>query len=625
MEKLKMHSPDQVQGNIARLRELFPGAVTEAHDAAGRLRLSVDVDQLRQELADHIVEGPQERYRQDWPGKLEAILASNAPISKSLRPSLTDSSNFSDTKNLFIEGDNLDALKLLQDSYLGKIKMIYIDPPYNTGNDFVYMDRFESTSKDYLVKSSQVDSVGDRLVANTESNGRFHSDWLSLMYPRLRLSRNLLSDDGVIFISIGDDELANMNKLCTDVFGGDNFIANFVWEKRTNRENRKVVSSRHDYIVCYAKSKTKGVRPIAQLPMSARALADYKNPDKDPRGLWKSDPATAQAGHGTKSQFYVLQAPNGRRHELESGRCWVYTKPEMDRAIEEGRIWFGKDGNGVPRIKTYLDAKERGLTPETIIFAEDAGTNESAKNALKEMFDGKAVFETPKPVELLKILLQMSCKEGIALDYFAGSATLAQAVMELSCEDGGERSCISVQIPEETPEGSEARKAGYRTIAEIAKERIRRAGKMALERKRHSKWNGDVGFRVLKVDTSSMQDVFYRPEEIGQKDLLQAIDNVKPDRTAEDLLFQVLADWGVDLTLPIRREVVQGKTVFFVDENALVACFDTGVTEELVKELAGRGVLRAVFRDSGFASDAVKINVEQVFRQLSPGTDVKSI
>jgi adenine-specific DNA-methyltransferase len=626
MEKLKMHSPDLTQRNIAMIRGLYPGCVTEARaEGTGKIRLAVDFDQLRQELSDHIVEGSQERYRLDWPGKRDSLLILNAPIAKSLRPAVNESSEFFGTHNLLIEGDNLDALKLLQEAYLGQIKMIYIDPPYNTGSDFVYVDEFASTADEYLYQSLQVDDVGNRLVANTEANGRFHSDWLSLVYPRLRLARNLLADDGVIFISMGDREIANLNKLCADVFGDENFVANFIWEKRTNRENRKVVSSRHDYIVCYTKSKTPGVRPIAQLPMSESALANYRNPDNDPRGLWKSDPATAQAGHGTKDQFYILDAPNGKQHDLESGRCWVYTKVQMKKAIEDGRIWFGKDGNGVPRIKTYLDAKDRGLTPETIIFAEEAGTNESAKNELKEIFDGIAVFETPKPVGLLKLLLEMSCKNGIVLDFFAGSGTLAHAAMELSAQDGGDRSCISIQIPEKTPDNSEARKAGYNTISEIAKERIRRVGRRILDGDSHPDWNQDIGFRVLKVDTSNIQDVYYRPDEIVQEDLIHAIDNVKPDRTAEDLLFQVLVDWGVDLSLPIRRETVQGKSVFFVDENALVACFDTGLTEELVKELAGREPLRVVFRDNGFVSDAVKINVEQVFRQLSPRTDVKSI
>jgi len=628
MEKLKMHSPDLTDENIAKIRDLFPNCVSEARDENGKLRLAVDFDQLKQELSDSIVDGPQERYRLDWPGKREALLTANAPIAKTLRPCREESVDFDTTQNLFIEGDNLDALKLLQETYLGKVKMIYIDPPYNTGNDFIYEDDFAESAEEFLVRSNQQDEEGNRLVANTETNGRFHSDWLSMIYPRLKLARNFLAQDGIIFISIGDAELSNLNKVCDDIFGNDNFLANFIWEKRTNRENRKVVSSRHDYVVCYAKSIEKGVRPLAQLPLSEKALANYKNPDNDPRGKWKSDPASAQAGHGTKAQFYTLEAPNGTKHELESGRCWVYTKPEMEKAIHEKRIWFGKIGNGVPRFKTYLDAKERGLTPESILFSEEAGTNETAKNALKELFDGRAVFETPKPVGLLKILIQMACKNGIMLDFFAGSNATAEALFEMNSKDGGDRKLISVQLPELADDQSEAYKAGYKNIAELSKERIRRAGKKILEGDCHADWNKDVGFRVLKIDTSNMADVYYTPQTTKQSDLLTAVENIKPGRdNPEDLLFQVLVDWGVDLTLPIRREIIQGKTVYFVNHEPydLIACFDKGITEELVKELATHKPVRVVFRDNGFVSDVVKINVDQIFRQLSPTTDVKSI
>ncbi|OYX89588.1 MAG: site-specific DNA-methyltransferase [Azorhizobium sp. 32-67-21] len=621
-----MHSPDLSQENIAKIRDLFPGCVTEALDeATGQLRLAVDFDQLRQELSDEIVDGPQERYRLDWPGKREALALANAPIAKALRPVPEESVDFDTTQNLFIEGENLDALKLLQESYLGKVKTVFIDPPYNTGNDFIYDDDFSEGAEEFLVRSNQSNESGGRLVANPESNGRFHSDWLTMMYSRLKIARNFLADDGLIFVTIGDNEVHNLIVLMKEIFGESNFVANFIWEKRTNRENRKAVSSRHDYVVCFVKSKFEKKRPIQQLPMSAKALANYKNPDNDPRGNWKSDPATAQAGHGTKSQFYILEAPNGKKHELESGRCWLFTKPVMDAAIADGRIWFGRDGNGVPRVKTYLDAKERGLTPETIIFAEEVGTNEISKNKLKDLFDNIAVFETPKPVDLVAHLIKMSGQNGVVLDFFGGSGTTGEAVLQQNAEDGGNRRFVVVQMPEAADENSEAFKAGYENIAEIAKERIRRAGKKVLAAECHSDWNRDIGFRVLKIDTSNMHDVYYRPDQINQKDLLAAVDNIKPDRTPEDLLFQVLVDWGVDLTLPIKRETVQGKTVFFVDGNALVACFETGVTDELVKELAGREPLRVVFRDNGFVSDAVKINVEQVFRQVSPGTDVKSI
>lgn len=620
-----MHSPDLSQDNIAKIRALFPDCVTEAADDQGTVRLAVDFDQLRQQLSDHIVEGPQERYRLDWPGKREALLTANAPIAKTLRPCRDESVDFDTTQNLFIEGDNLDALKLLQESYLGKVKMIFIDPPYNTGSDFIYDDDFSENTAEFLLRSNQLDESGGKLVANPESNGRFHSDWLSMMYARLKMARNFLNEDGIIFVAMGDDEIHNLINLMNEIFGDDNFVANFIWEKRTNRENRKAVSSRHDYVVCYVKSKFEKQRPIRQLPMSAKALANYKNPDRDPRGDWKSDPATAQAGHGTKSQFYVLTAPNGKQHELESGRCWLYTKPVMEAAITDGRIWFGKDGNGVPRIKTYLDAKERGLTPETIIFADEVGTNEVAKNKLKDLFDNKAVFETPKPVDLVAHLVKMSGTDGIIFDFFGGSGTTCEAVLQQNAEDGGSRRFVMVQLAEETEESSEAYKAGYRTIAEISKDRVRRAGLRLLEGDYHEDWDRDVGFRVLKIDSSNMNDVYYRPDEVKQDELFGQVDSVRPDRTAEDLLFQVLIDWGVELTLPINRETLHGKTVYSVDGNALIACFEPGVTDDLVKDIAARAPLRAVFRDTSFARDADRINAEQLFRQLSPSTELKAI
>lgn len=627
MEKLKMHSPDLMESNITRIRELFPGCVTEARGEDGNVRLAVDFDQLRQELSESIVEGPQERYHLDWPGKREALLTANSPIAKTLRPCSARSVDFDTTKNLFIEGDNLDALKLLQEAYLDKVKMIYIDPPYNTGNDFVYRDDFAEDTRSFLTRSNQVDDSGARLVANFDTNGRFHSDWLSMIYPRIKLSRNLLSDDGVIFISADDNEVANLIRICDEVFGEDNFIANFVWEKRTNRENRKVVSSRHDYVVCYAKSQTPGVRSLKQLPMSAKALANYKNPDNDPRGLWKSDPATAQAGHGTKEQFYVLTAPNGKKHSLESGRCWLYTEKVMNKEIAEGKIWFGRDGNGVPRVKTYLEAKERGLTPESILFAEDVGTNESAKNLLKDLFAGKSVFDTPKPVGLIQTLIQLACDDGIVLDFFAGSATTAEATLELNATDGRNRRFILVQLPEVLERESEGFKAGYRTISEIALDRIRLSGREIHRREVNEAWNKDIGVRVLTLDTSNMADVYYAPDALDKANLDMFVDNIKRDRTPEDLLFQVMLDWGVDLALPIARQTIQNKEVFFVDDNALAACFDAngGVDEDLVKELAKHEPLRVVFRDASFKNSAVKINVEQIFKSLSPSTEVKCI
>ena len=621
-----MHSPDLSQDNIAKIRELFPGCVTEAKDeTTGKIRLAVDFDQLRQELSDYIVEGPQERYRLDWPGKREALMTSNAPIAKTLRPVRDESLNFDITKNLFIEGDNLEALKLLQENYLGKVKLIYIDPPYNTGRDFVYADDFSECSGEFLQRSNQKDSSGNRLVANSTSNGRFHSDWLSMMHSRLQLARNLLSEDGVIFISIDDNEQANLKRLCDEVFGSQNFVNTIVWEKRYSPQNAvKWFSESHDFMLVYAKNKLNWYPKL--LERSGAMNARYKNPDNDPRGVWKPADATAQAGHGTKSQFYEITAPNGKKHTLPNGRCWVYTKDVFEKMLADNRIWFGADGNNVPAVKRFLSEVKQGTACQTIWKYSEVGHNQEGKKEVNQLFPEAAVFETPKPVRLLKRVLHLATDaDSLILDFFAGSGTTAHAVFQINAEDGGNRKCITVQLPEVTDESSTARQAGYPNIAEISKERIRRAGKKILEGNCHPDWNRDVGFRVLKVDSSNMKDIYYRPDQLSQGDLLEAVDNVKPDRTPEYLLFQVLVDWGVDLTLPIRRESMQGKTVFFVDDNALIACFDTDITEELVKELAKHEPLRVVFRDNGFVSDAVKINVEQIFRQLSPSTEVRSL
>ncbi|MFW5519443.1 MAG: site-specific DNA-methyltransferase, partial [Segatella copri] len=506
MDKLRMQSTNGVQENIEKIQSLFPDCVTETIDErTGELVRKVDFEKLQQNLSDVIISGREERYQFTWPDKKKAILLANSPVNAALRPCREESVDFDNTQNLYIEGDNLDVLKCLKETYLHKVKMIYIDPPYNTGNDFVYEDDFAESSAEYLANSGQFDEQGNRLVTNTESNGRFHTDWLNMIYPRLKVARDLLTDDGVIFISIDDNEQENLKRVCDEIFGESNFVADFIWEKRLNRENRKEVSSRHDYILCYSKKNKENERRLYLLPMNDKALSNYGNPDNDPRGLWKSDPAHAQAGHGTKSQFYTLIAPNGKRHELPSGRCWLYTEPVMQKAIEDNRIWFGADGNGVPRIKTYLNAKERGLTPETMLFASEVSTNEKAKNDLKSLFDGVAVFETPKPMELILHFLRLASKDGdIILDFFSGSSAAAHAVMQLNAEDGGNRKFIMVQLPELTDENSEAYKAGYKTICEIGKERIRRAGKKIKADSPLTTQDLDTGFRVLKLDSSNM-------------------------------------------------------------------------------------------------------------------------
>lgn len=625
MDKLKMHSPDLSQDNIAKICALFPGCVTEARDeATGAVRLAVDFDQLRQELSDHIVEGPQERYRLDWPGKREALLASNAPVARTLRPSESDSVDFLGTHNLFIEGDNLEALKVIQETYLGKVKLIYVDPPYNTGRDFVYDDDFAENAESFMVRSMQTSASGNRLVANPESNGRFHSDWLTMMYSRIRLAKTLLSEDGVFLTSIDDGEVSNIRKICDEIFGEDHFAAQIIWKKRNTPPNDRVIGAQHDYILVYFKNDLAGIN---LRPRTDEQIARYKNPDSHPKGPWVVGDLTANVKGGRFSQalYYPITNPNtGQEFYPPNNGNWRFNKDRIERLIANDEIYFGKDGTSSPKLKRFLCDVKDGATWTTLW--DFAPFNTSGTNEMRDIFGNSVLFENPKPIGLLEHIVDLGASsDALVMDFFAGSGTTAHAVLKKNSEDGGSRRFIMIQLPEATNKDSEAHKAGYQTIAEVSKERIRRAGKKILEGECHPDWNRDVGFRVLKVDTSNMKDVYYRPDELKQSDLLDMVDNVKEGRTAEDLLFQVLVDWGVDLTLPIRRETVQGKTVFFVDDNALVACFDRGVTEDLVKELAGFDPLRVVFRDNGFVSDAVKINVEQIFRQLSPTTDVKSI
>lgn len=636
MDKLKMHSPNLTQENMARIRELFPNCVTEAKSDDGMVKLAVDFDLLRQELSESIVEGPQERYRLDWPGKREALLTANAPIAKTLRPCREESVDFEATKNLYIEGDNLDALKLLQETYLGKVKMIYIDPPYNTGNDFIYEDDFAENTDEFLKRSNQKDEEGNRLVANPESNGRFHSDWLSMMYSRLKLARNLLTDDGVIFISIDDSEQENLKKISNDIFGIENYRGTIVWQHSIQPKGYSgTFSVHHNFIYCYAKSNS---YILANLPRTEEHNKNYSNPDNDPNGLWRS--GDVRNALYRPNLIYDIISPSGKViHSPEKG--WRWSKETLQQKISTGEIIFSKDETRIIR-KIYLNSLD-GRTPETLLLAKEVGSTRDAANEIKALFNGGQPFDTPKPIALLTHLIQLSFAKGydIILDFFSGSATTAHAVMQLNAEDGGNRQFIMVQLPEPCAEKSEAYKAGYKTIAEIGKERIRRAGakiKAELEENASQRGQGslleedstrttplDIGFRVLKVDSSNMADVYYTPDALSQSMLDMMTDNIKVGRTPEDLLFQVLLDWGVDLTLPIRKETLQGKTVFFVDENALVACFDANITEELVKELTKVQPLRVVFRDNGFASDAIKINATQIFRQMSPGTEVRSL
>ncbi len=657
-----MHTPDMTQDNIARIRELFPNCVTEAKDRNGNISLAVDFDALRQELSNSIVEGERERYRLDWPGKKEAMLAANAPIAKTLRPCREESVDFDTTQNLFIEGDNLDALKLLQESYLGKVKMIYIDPPYNTGNDFIYEDDFAENTDAYLERSNQKNESG-RLVANPESNGRFHSDWLSMMYPRLKLARSLLADDGVIFISIDDSESDNIKKIGIELFGQKNFISDLtVINNFKGRNDKKYIARANERILMFVKSHNFSENG---LKLSQEVINGYNLNDEN--GKYRLIELRKRGGADTRCDrpnmyypFYVNKESGNvsLRHDkyfteqafpIKSngvdGR-WRWGK---EKAKENISFLYGKLVGDKYNIyeKDYLESEEgaRRVRPKSVLGGASYSTDVATKEYRNLM--GNIDFNNPKPIDLIKDLVVYATSEEesfLILDFFAGSSTTAHAVMQLNAEDGGNRRFIMVQLPEKCDEKSEAAKAGYKTIAEISKERIRRAGKKIKEEMAAKQTSAsstgqgslldaaklvasslDTGFRVLKVDSSNMADVFYNPDAVSQKTLMEDVSNIKYDRSPEDLLFQVLLDWGVDLSLPIRRVKRQGKTVFFVDENALVACFDKNITEELVQELAKLQPVRAVFRDDGFASDAVKINVEQIFRLLSPGTLVKTL
>ena len=626
METLKMHSLDGVQRNIELIGKLFPNAITEVK-RDGKVEHAIDFDVLRQELSDSIVEGREERYQFTWPDKKKAMLAANAPITATLRPVVADSVGKDgtpggfDSENLYIEGDNLEVLKLLQETYLGKVKMIYIDPPYNTGNDFVYEDDFAQSTEDYMGNSCQYDEEGNRLVTNTESNGRFHTDWLNMIYPRLRLAKDLLADDGVIFISIDDNEQENLKKCCDEIFGADNFIAQMVWQKRTSPDARRIVSAGHEYVLAYIKNSEIGHEVLNPLPFDDADYARYKNPDNDPNGPWISTDCTAQGGHGTKDQFYDMVTPAGRVVKLQEGLCWRYTKKRMEEEIAAGHIWFGSDGNGVPRKKTYL-ADRAGKTMWTWWPNTEVGHTQEATKEIATLLGQSGIMDFPKPIRLMKRIVHIaSKKDSIILDFFSGSATTAHAVMKLNAEDGGHRKFIMVQLPEKTDEKSEAYKAGYKNICEIGKERIRRAGrKIKEDAGLTAPADLDIGFRCLRLDESNMKPVYYTPDEVGQQDLFSLVDNVKEDRTPEDLLFQVMLDLGVLLSSPIEVKEIADKRVFNVAEGFLLACFDHDVTEETVKAIAQMKPYYAVFRDSSMANDSVATNFDQIFETYSPET-----
>jgi adenine-specific DNA-methyltransferase len=644
MSKLKMHTRDGIANNIVRIAELFPNCFTEAKDEEGAVRRAIDFDQLRRELSGNIVEGPRERYHLDWPGKREALLAANAPVAKTLRPARKESVAFDTTRNLYIEGDNLDALKLLQETFLNQVKMIYIDPPYNTGNDFLYDDDFASDAATYLTRSNQRTEDNVRLVANTEANGRFHSDWLSMLFPRLKLALNLLHKDGAIFISVDENEVDNLRKICDEVFGPQNFLFQITMLcNPKGRSQDRYVANCHEYLVGYSKSP---------LPKGALSVQRDKHevaedfPLEDSRGPYRElelrNTHREFGKHNRPNLYYPFYVDAAGKIHLSNVPNAVEVYPTWNDGFEGCWTWgpdtakgqlsdlIAKEVGGSWKIYRKAYAFDEGGESRKMvksIWTEKEYHTEKGQAAFNALFEGKGkIFQAPKSVATLTRCMEMlGDKNAIVVDFFSGSATAAHAAISQNLKDGGQRRFIMVQVPEPCDQASDAFQAGFGTIAEVGKERIRRAGKAL---KAEAGLNGDkldTGFRVFKVDTSNMKDVYYQPDAVTQASLTGFVNNVKEDRTDEDLLFQVLLDWGVDLTLPIKPENIVGKTVYFVDTDALAACFDAGIDEPFIKELAKRKPLRAVFRDTGYGSDATKTNVEQIFKLLSPGTEVKSI
>ncbi|WP_244893445.1 site-specific DNA-methyltransferase [Ferroacidibacillus organovorans] len=615
-EKLAMHTRSVTDENFRTLAKLFPNVVTETIDENGKVVRAIDADVLVQEINSHVVSGKEERYQFTWPDKRKSILLANAPLAAALRPCREESVDFDSTENLYIEGDNLDVLKLLRETYLNRVKMIYIDPPYNTGNDFVYDDDYSEETGEFLRRDGQYDEQGNRLTPNLDSNGRFHTDWLNMIYPRLRVARDLLTDDGVIFISIDDNEAENMRKLCNEVLGDSNFVAQLVWERAYAPKNdAKYISNSHDYIIMYAKSINKF--QIGRLPRTEEANARYANPDNDPRGVWK--PSDMSVKTYNPNSDYTIITPSGREIEPPAGRCWSLSKNAFFERLKDNRIWFGHDGNSVPSIKRFIsELKYDGMAPTSILFYKEVGHSQEGAKEVTSLIEAGA-FDGPKPIRLLSRLLTLANLDGnsIILDFFSGSATTAHAVMRLNSEDGGKRKFIMVQIPEVCDEKSEAGRAGYKNICEIGKQRIRRAGQKVKNEAGLAGQDLDVGFRVLKLDSSNMKDVYYKPEEINQIELNLDVltDNIKPDRTDEDLLFQVMLDLGIPLSAKIKQD---GK-LFYVNDNYLIACFGRSDTA-LITEIAKKRPYYAVFRDASFVNDSAMVNFKQVFATYSPST-----
>lgn len=620
MEHLKQETVSGAQLNMDALYQICPQCFTESRDPkTGETKHTVDFDKLRLLLGDNVAEGD-ERYDFTWVGKRAALQEAAKPIRKTLRPCPEESVDWDNTKNLYIEGDNLEVLKLLQNSYMGKVKMIYIDPPYNTGNDFVYHDDFHQTKQDYDLFSGDVNEEGERLVKNTESNGRFHSDWCSMIYSRLMVARTLLTDDGVIFISIDDHEQRNLKNICDEVFGESNFIAQLVWERAYSPKNdARFISNSHDYVLMYAKELENFV--IGRLDRTEEANARYSNPDNDPRGVWKPSDMSVKTYNAESD--YPITTPSGRVVEPPAGRCWRLSRNAFRERLQDNRIWFGPDGDSVPCIKRFLtELKYEGMAPTSILFYKDVGHSQEGAKEVVALLD-KGIFDGPKPVRLMKRLFTLANlkKESLVLDFFSGSASTAHALMSFNLEKDKQCHFILVQLPEETDD--KAQKAGYNNICEIGKERIRRAGKKILEEQKAKQGDLfsddqkplDVGFRVFKCADSNMKDVYYTPADYSQQLLLELEDNIKDDRNDLDLLFGCMLDWGVTLDLPMRTEKVDGVTIHIVNDGDLVACFDQSIPETAIDYIASLLPMRVVLRDSCFSEAKEKMNFFEIFKQ----------
>lgn len=619
-----MKTHDAAEDNVAKIAALFPQCVTERLNKEGKPELAIDFDKLRAELSKDVLDEGEERYQFTWPDKRAASRLANEPTDKTLRPDIEASVDFWNTENLYIEGDNLDVLKVLRENYLGKVKMIYIDPPYNTGNDFVYNDDFAKSREDFEATSGAFDEEGNLMIdpmqRNTESNGRFHTDWLNMIYPRLKVARDLLSEDGAIFVTLDDNEVYNCRKVMDEIFGANNFVATIIWENFYGRSNAAAISPAHNYILLYSKAGDdwKNIRNL--LPRDEKSTDKYKNPDNDSRGPWRLGPIFA-SGERHEGLMYSITTPTGKIVTPPKGSHWRMLESDFWKMYDEGRILFGMDGKGSPAIKLFLADVQDGIVPRTIWLHSEVGHTQDGKREIQALFPDEMPFDTPKPTKLISHIIQISCgKEDTILDFFSGSATTAHAVMKLNAEDGGKRKFIMVQLPEVTDEKSEARKAGYETICQIGEERIRRAGNKVKEEAGLQGQDLDVGFRVLKLDSSNMEDVFYTPENFNENNLFNMVDNVKSDRTPLDLLFQVMPELNIELSAKIEEKEVNGKKVFFVDGDYLIATFDMDVNESTVTEIAKMKPQYFVMRDASAANDNVLDNFEQIFRHYSPET-----